>query len=358
MRLSVKSNIIPLLATALMITHSTKTASNIIRRVAFDIGSLTTKMIVADVDTNKNTIVQTLLKDVRSVGYKNDLERPGSQSTVSPEMIQTGVEALRQLKTEADNLSPKPTEYAAVATAALRAAKNGKEVSKAIYDALGIPLYIIPQEKEALLGFKGATQKIGFLPSDSVVWDAGGGSMQIIMQDEHGNLKTYGNELGFVPFSKKVIKSIQNRVLLATSTPNPLTEEQAQKAISYAREMAEDIPAFVKEKIAQPTTHVIGIGALYYATHGIPQDKTIFTVQDIEAMLSVKLNKTDEQLAPITHRAISVMVSATSLCAIIGFMKALNIKEITLTEVNMTDGLLVESEFYNKHDFDCRTVLT
>jgi hypothetical protein len=75
-------------------------------------------------------------------------------------------------------------------------------------------------------------------------------------------------------------------------------------------------------------------------------------------MLAKKLNKTDEQLTPMTHRAISVMVSATSLCAIIGFMKALNIKEITLTEVNMTDGLLVESEFYKKYDFDCKQIVT
>ncbi len=317
-----------------------------IRRVAFDIGSLTTKMIVADIDTKQGTIEKVLLKDVRQAGYKHDLERPNSDGTVSSDMLQRGIAALSQLKNEADALTPSPTEYAAVGTAAMRAAKNGSEVAKAIHEALKIPLFIIPQEKEAVLGFKGALANTGFNKKNAVVWDAGGGSMQIIALTHKEKLKTYGNEIGFIAFSKQVIDKIQHKQLDAQATPNPLNEQQAQEAIALAETLAKEVPHYFKKKIAAKKSQVAGIGALYYATHGTPQDKKVFTQNDLEEMLKTKLNKTDAELASVTHRAIPAMVGATSLCLMIGFMKALGISQITLMEVNMTDGLLVESEYY------------
>src|SRR5205085_887419 len=123
----------------------------------------------ADVDTRSRTVVNVALKDVRSVGYKNNLERPNSDGTITPEMINTGIAALSELKAQAQALSPQPTEFCAVATAALRKAKNGNAVVKAIEQHVKIPVKIINQDEEATLGFRGAISSVGTYPERTLV---------------------------------------------------------------------------------------------------------------------------------------------------------------------------------------------
>lgn len=323
--------------------------SAIVRRAAFDIGSLTTKMIVADIDTETNKIVRVLLKDVRRVGYKYDLERPESDGTFTKALIQEGVQGLRELKAQAEKLTPVPTEYVAVATAALRAGLNSKEVVSAIKEELDIPVYIINQEEEARLGFNGAINAAQADATKALVWDTGGGSMQIIVQDD-ATLLTHGSELGFIAFARKVMSQIQNKELDTQATPNPLSKEDADKAIELATKLALKLPPFIQEKAKAPLTRAIGIGALYYATHGQSSDALTdtFTQDDIRSLLTQKLGKTDEELRSVTHKAIPTLVSATALALIVGFMKGLGLENLTTIEVNMTDALLVD-EHYFKH---------
>lgn len=326
----------------------------VIRRAVFDIGSLTTKMIVADVDTEQNRIIKILLKDTRQVGYKNHIERPHGDKRVTSDFVQKGIGALSELKAEAEALQPAPQEYAAVATASLRSARNSDDVIKAIEGHLKIPVSMISQEEEARLGFEGAVAQTGVDPDKALVWDTGGGSMQMITRSPKGKLETYGNELGFIPFTHQVIKTIQNKQIMDDASPNPLSAHQAQQAVQMAADFTEEIPLFVQEKSADPSTTVIAIGALYYATHGshetrLPEKgEDTFTRDQIEHMLRAGINKTDQELIKATHPAIPVTVHCTSLVLILGFMRGLRLKEILTAEVNMTNGLLLESRYFLK----------
>lgn len=326
------------------------TPITIVRRAAFDIGSLTTKMIVADVDTKTKKIVRVLLKDVRRVGYKNDLERPSSDGNFTKDLIEEGVQGLRELKAQAEGLSPAPQEYVAVATAALRAGLNSQAVVSTIKQKLNIPVYIINQDEEARLGFNGAIIAVGSDPLKTLVWDMGGGSMQMIAHKD-GTLLTYGNELGFIAFARKVMSEIQGKELDAKATPNPLSLDDATEAIELASKLALKLPSFVLEKAKDPSTRVIGIGALYYATHG-PELRVQTNLIDglpqrgILTRLMYRIRKTDEELIPLTHKAIPTLVSATSLALILGFMKGLSLEELTTVEVNMTDALLVDEQYF------------
>ena len=81
------------------------------------------------------------------------------------------------------------------------------------------------------------------------MWDAGGGSMQIIARNARGTLDIYGNELGFIPFTHLVIKTVQHKKVTPTDSPNPLSEEQASQAICKATDYTKNIPDFIEKKL-------------------------------------------------------------------------------------------------------------
>jgi len=73
-------------------------------------------------------------------------------------------------------------EIRAVATAAVREAKNGGEVAAAVAAAAGIPIEILSEEEEGRLSFIGATKTLGH-PAEGLVGvvDIGGGSTEVIL---------------------------------------------------------------------------------------------------------------------------------------------------------------------------------
>jgi len=226
-----------------------ETKANVIRRVSFDIGSATTKMVVADVDIQKNRIISVVLKDTRLAGYKNNLQRPGSDGTISDAMLSQGIQALQALKAAAQALNPEPSEFCAVATAAFRTAKNGLDIAQALEKHTNIPIKIINQAEEARLGFQGAVAKTGVDAQYALVWDVGGGSMQMANLDSHKKLEIYESNFAFIPFTQMVIKTIQHKEPDPHGSPNPLTEKEAQEAIDLAYEHAAQLPDFIKHKI-------------------------------------------------------------------------------------------------------------
>ncbi|MFL5873495.1 MAG: hypothetical protein ACJ75T_08490 [Solirubrobacterales bacterium] len=73
-------------------------------------------------------------------------------------------------------------EIRAVATAAVREAKNGDEVADAVGTAAGVPIEILSEEEEGRLSFLGATKTLGH-PAEGLIGvvDIGGGSTEVIL---------------------------------------------------------------------------------------------------------------------------------------------------------------------------------
>ena len=73
-------------------------------------------------------------------------------------------------------------EIRAVATAAIREAKNGEEVADAVAAAAGVPIEILSEEEEGRLSFLGATKTLGH-PAEGLIGvvDIGGGSTEVIL---------------------------------------------------------------------------------------------------------------------------------------------------------------------------------
>lgn len=89
----------------------------------------------------------------------------------------------------------------AVATAAVRNAKNGTEFLDLVHQHTGIPLRVISGEEEAKLGFTGIINTIDV--EDALLFDLGGGSTEVTLVRERKPVKIFSLPFGAVNLTEK-----------------------------------------------------------------------------------------------------------------------------------------------------------
>lgn len=311
-------------------------------RAAFDIGSGSTRVKVAKVDSCKNKILEVLLEREEKSDLKEDLLKSRTGS-FSEEVMASTLATLKTLKTEAVKFGP--NEYVAVATDAFREAKNGQKFIEKINVELWINPRIITQGEEALLGFYGSAENLGTTPENTVIWDVGGSSQQIIKYNGNNRFTIYEGRLGAVTFKDYIIKKVKRA---RGRSPNPINSYQSKLAVDYARSTAlKTVKGEIKEFLQESkNVKVLGIGGVHYYSIKNQIDPTgakdTYTIGDVEKTLNDKIGKTDSDLGNPKY----VETDVSNLALIYGFMKALNIYEIKTAKVNMTDGLLLNDKYW------------
>ncbi len=139
------------------------------RLAAIDIGTVTTRLLVADVSS----------ESIIEVGRSTDITQLGegvtSSGRLSPEAIERVATVVRHYAATMAELGVE--RYSAFATSASRDAENGPDFVRRI-ESEGIALEIISGGREAELSFRGATaQRTG---EGLLVVDCGGGSTELI----------------------------------------------------------------------------------------------------------------------------------------------------------------------------------
>ncbi len=145
-----------------------------LRRACIDIGSNTTRLLVADCAPER--IVQVHQERVFTHVGRGRLP----DGTIAADKIAevAGVVAA-QLQTARELGS---VDVRAVATAAIRRSSNGTELAAAVREASGIEVQILTWEEEARLAFVGAARTFGHVPDGELgVVDVGGGSSELVV---------------------------------------------------------------------------------------------------------------------------------------------------------------------------------
>lgn len=149
------------------------------RVAAIDIGTVTCRMLVADVDAAGG-----MHELAREYAIANLGEGVDSTHRLKPEAIERVVAIVKRYLAKLDELcrpetNPaglSPTVYA-VATSASRDAENSDEFAARLRE-LGVEVRVIPGQREAALSFAGATSE--FPGEQVIVVDVGGGSTEVI----------------------------------------------------------------------------------------------------------------------------------------------------------------------------------
>lgn len=310
----------------------------VVRRAAYDIGSATTKVKVAEIDRCAGRTLKILLSDDAPVFYRDEVS--GTLPAFSPQTMDRGVAVLRDFAERAAAFHP--VESAAVATSAFRRADNASKMIQRIRAELGIPVSIISQAQEARIGFIGAVLTAAIEPQHAVVWDVGGRSMQLTTLQDNGRLFIFEGKLASGQMRDFLIRDVKGLPATVRS-PNPVSEAEVDKARTFAEAYAnEHVPAWLRQKLTAPETVVVGIGALkYYGDRPASEPGASCSRGGLMLTVSALLGKTDEEIG---GSYASTAISDRLLIA--AFMEALQIESVRLAEVDLTDGLLFESEYW------------
>lgn len=328
---------------AVIVVPSRQKAPEEVIRAAIDIGSGATKLRVAEVNLKTHKIDKILVNKSFPVHYQEHLVK-SSNNTFDDEVMQSGIDAIKQSRRIAAQYGAQ--KVIAVATASFRKAANSQAFIDQIYQNTGVPVFVIDQDLEGKLAYNAVlTQGRGkFNPHRLIVWDIGGGSLQLITLDNQDRHRVFLGELASIPFKNMIIQDIQHKDINQVSTPNPLSPSDIQQGIAKARESSQKVDQVFKDLIKDPGVEVVGVGNIFaYGIYPIVGKKNPFSQQDLYQATVDMANKNDEQLGGGDY----ANVQASNAILVLGFMQGLNINQMQALDVNNADEAMLYPDFWN-----------
>jgi exopolyphosphatase / guanosine-5'-triphosphate,3'-diphosphate pyrophosphatase len=145
-----------------------------VRRACIDIGSNTTRLLVAECDGRR------LLEIHQERAFTRVGRDVGPDGTIAPGKIAEVVAVVAGQLATAHRLDAH--EVHGVATAAIRRARNGNALIEAIKRECGVAVKVLSGEEEARLAFLGAVKTLARAPGETLgVVDVGGGSSELVV---------------------------------------------------------------------------------------------------------------------------------------------------------------------------------
>lgn len=262
--------------------------AEIVRRAAFDFGSGSIKMQVADIETEEQTIIKSHLSQVILISFNEDLLE-NRKGEFSEKLLTQALEAVKTLRDAADQYDVK--EFGGFATEAFRQAQNSSELFKTMEDLYGIPVRLVSQQEEGELGFNTAVILGQEDPHHVVVWDTGAGSAQFttLVGDAIQVLKI---PAGAITAAKLIISDIQGKEATMASSPNPMTAQEAADGIVLIQKKLPELSPEWMHYLKEKAIITIGAQPRSVVVHG-----KIHTIEQVKLGLEKRLYKSDEELS-------------------------------------------------------------
>lgn len=152
------------------------------RVAAFDCGTNSLRLLVADIDVEAGTS-EELVREMRVVRLGQGVDRTGRIADASLQRVFGAVEELMEMVVERDVRTIR-----FCATSAARDADNAAEFLSGIQERTGVTPEVLDGDGEARVGFAGATRSLPPLPEPLLVCDIGGGSTELILGNADGSV--------------------------------------------------------------------------------------------------------------------------------------------------------------------------
>jgi exopolyphosphatase/guanosine-5'-triphosphate,3'-diphosphate pyrophosphatase len=306
-------------------------------RMGLDIGSGSTKMMVAKVDFCANKILEVIHQESQPVPFNEDLEK-SADGNLSQAIIDKGFATLSGMITKGKTFKPK--RISGVATSVFRKSKNGVDVIKGYARKLKTRLEVVSQEEEAMLGYLSVLSLMDDKVKQDkniVVWDIGGGSMQMFSMDKNKKPHQYLGDLASVTFKNMVIEVLQSKSLEQTTSPNPIGDKREQ-VIALARSYSKlHVPSDIKFDIKDRV--VIGVGGVHSQSikNQLQVKEPKYTLDEVNEAGKTQSLKSDKELTG-DYRSTDV----TNLLLVQGFMEGLGIKEVKIVNATLLQGVMLK----------------
>lgn len=169
------------------------------RVAAIDIGSNSIHLVVAEIEADGRFRVLDRAKENVRLG-----SRTLTEGSLAPEAMELGLQTLGSFKMLAERQGANRIQ--AVATCAVREAKNGGEFVKRAKDELGLRIDVVPGREEARLIYLGASHALDLRHEPSVIVDIGGGSVELILTEDGDAKVLHSVKLGVTRLTEKFLQ--------------------------------------------------------------------------------------------------------------------------------------------------------
>ncbi|MCE2992266.1 MAG: hypothetical protein LW825_05030 [Candidatus Jidaibacter sp.] len=251
------------------------------------------------------------------------------------------------------NISCHKNKCAGVATAWARKADNIDVIIKAL-ESNGVKMKVLSQKDEGIYGFNAVLNSPdveGVAPEDLIVWDLGGGSFQLSMLDEKGDIYVYHGPHGVESFERELREKFE----LPASADMPffsgaeLEETFEYVYEKYGRAILED--QVIADKLKNnPKIKVYAIGGPL--TKGIKKQMYVpqhATLLDLKSTAFVFENRSADDVywnsfpeLPMHY----VKSAQISLVLVHGIMQGLGVDKIDIIDTTLADYVLYEKDLW------------
>ncbi|CAE08361.1 Exopolyphosphatase; Guanosine-5 prime-triphosphate,3 prime-diphosphate diphosphatase [Synechococcus sp. WH 8103] len=317
-------------------SQPTRSSAQTRRVAAIDIGTNSTHLLVASVDTTLGTFsIEQAEKSTTRLG-----ERDPDSGELTPAGMQRGYETLRRFRDLA--ISHDVEQIVTAATSAVREAPNGREFLQSIQDGLGMDVDLVSGPEEARLIYLGVLSGMSFGDRPHLLLDIGGGSTELILADGRDARALTSTRVGAVRLQRDFVKDDpippQRRSFLQAFIQGSL-EPAVDKV--HRRIKPGEIPVLVAT-----SGTAMAIGALAASEDDRPPLKLHgyrVSRQRLDRVVEKLVTMTPEQrrdLSPINDRRAEIIVPGALILQTT--MQMLGVDELVLSERALREGLIVD----------------
>ena len=306
------------------------------RYAAIDIGTVTCRLFVADVD--EQGALTGIARDTVITNLGTGVDASGRLAADSIERVGATIDGFAQKIAKLEKEGKAITLHA-IATSAARDASNSDELIERLRKA-GVELDIIPGEREAALSFSGATS--AFPGQKAVVVDVGGGSTEII-----------GGSAGQAPSCVKSFQVGCRRVTERFFTQDPPGEQLVDDAGRWiAGEFSEYVEKLRREgfldgriiAVAGTATSVVSMREEMAEYDSSRVHGAIVTCADLDNLIE----KTQDMPLEERQRIVGLEpkrapVIVAGLVILRQLMDVAGLDEFTVSEADILQGIVLDS---------------
>jgi exopolyphosphatase/guanosine-5'-triphosphate,3'-diphosphate pyrophosphatase len=166
------------------------------RIAAIDVGSNSIHMVVAQLEADGRFQVLDRAKEMVRLA-----RRTLASGALSAEAMNAGIRTLGAFRTLAERQGVE--RFKAVATSAVREAKNGGDFIQRVKDEVGLLVKVIPGREEARLIYLGVRHAIDLRNHTALIVDIGGGSVELMLTEDEKLVAVHSLKLGVTRLSEQ-----------------------------------------------------------------------------------------------------------------------------------------------------------
>ncbi len=168
------------------------------RIAAIDVGSNSIHMVVAQLEADGRFQVLDRAKEMVRLA-----RRTLASGALSAEAMNAGIRTLSAFRTLAERQGVE--RFKAVATSAVREAKNGGDFIQRVKDEVGLRVKVIPGREEARLIYLGVRHAIDLRHDTVLIADIGGGSVELMLTEDEKLTAVHSLKLGVTRVSEQFL---------------------------------------------------------------------------------------------------------------------------------------------------------